>query len=162
MNAHRGFTTIELIVVIVIAGIMAVAVMSRFSDRGVFEGRGFLDETQALLRYGQKAAIAQHRTVCVRFTANQAWLTVRSAAGDAACGAQLAPNAAVPAGEVALTGPTGAVPFTVTAGTTSGYGPVPAGFRFDAVGRPQPNNSQVITVTGGGTVTVEAETGYVH
>ena len=160
MNARRGFTIIELIVVILIAGIMGVAVMSRFSDRGVFEGRGFLDETQALLRYGQKAAIAQRRTVCVRFSANQAWLTMRSAAGDTACGTHAAPGDGAPTGETLLTGPNGVAPFTVTAGTSSGFSPTPAVFYFDAVGRP--SAGQTIVVLGGGTVTVEAETGYVH
>lgn len=160
MRASRGFTIIELIVVIMITGIMGVAVMSRFSDRGLFESRGFQDETQSLLRYAQKAAIAQRRTVCVRFSANQAWLTVRNAGGDTACGAHAGPTAAAPAGETLLTGPTGVAPATATAGSATGYSAVPAAFYFDAAGRP--SAGRTIAITGADPVTVEAETGYVH
>lgn len=160
MNAQRGFTIIELIVTMMIIGIMGVAVMSRFSDRGVFEAQGLRDETQSLLRYAQKAAIAQRRTVCVHFSANQAWLTIRNAAGSTACEAHGAPTAGAPDDETLLASPTGAVPFTVTAGTSTGYAPVPAAFHFDAAGRP--SGSRTISITGADPVTVEAETGYVH
>ena len=65
----RGFTLVELIAVMVVVGILAVAALPRFFDRNVFEARGFLDETRALLRYAQKTAVSQRRTVCVAFAA---------------------------------------------------------------------------------------------
>ncbi len=65
---QRGFTLVEMIMVIVIAGILAAVVAPRFFDNTVFQSRGFADQVQASLRYAQKVAIAQHRNVCVTFT----------------------------------------------------------------------------------------------
>lgn len=90
---ERGFTLVELIAVMVVIGILAVAALPRFFDQNVFEARGFLDETRALLRYAQKTAVAQRRTVCVAFAANGVVLTIAGAAGANACDTALAlPN----------------------------------------------------------------------
>lgn len=86
----RGFTLIELIAVLVLVGILAVAAMPRFFDKNVFESRGFADETKSLLRYAQKAAIAQRRTVCVTLGATGAALMIASAAGVPSCNTVLA------------------------------------------------------------------------
>jgi MSHA pilin protein MshC len=52
----KGFTLVELVVVILLVGIMAVAVVPRFVGRTGFDARGFSDEATAMLRYGQKLA----------------------------------------------------------------------------------------------------------
>ena len=64
---QRGFTLIELVMVLVLAGVLAVFAAPRLFSTGDFNARGFQDETLSLLRYAQKAAIAQRRTVCVTF-----------------------------------------------------------------------------------------------
>ncbi len=69
-DIQHGFTLIELIMVMVIVGILAVFVAPRFFDANVFKSRGFADQVQATLRYAQKEAIAQHRNVCVAMTAS--------------------------------------------------------------------------------------------
>src|SRR5450759_2932408 len=76
---QRGFTLVELIMVMVIVGILAVVVAPRFFDADVFKSRGFADQVQASLRYAQKAAIAQHRNVCVAMTASDITLTIANA-----------------------------------------------------------------------------------
>lgn len=143
-----GFTLVELVIVMIIIGILAVSVLPRFADQSVFEGRGFHDETLALLRYAQKSAIAQRRTVCIAFTATTAILTIASAAGSSNCNTN-------------LIGPSGVSPYTVTAKTGINYAAVPTNFNFNALG--SPSTTQSLQVSGiAQTVTIETETGYIH
>jgi MSHA pilin protein MshC len=61
-----GFTLVELIMVIVIVGIIGAVVAPRFFSRVTFDASGFNNQLIALLRHGQKLAIAQNRNVFVR------------------------------------------------------------------------------------------------
>ena len=54
----RGFTLVELVMVIVIIGILAVVVGPRFFNRQVFDERLYYEEALAAVRYGQKLAVA--------------------------------------------------------------------------------------------------------
>ena len=76
----RGFTIVELIMVMIIVGILAAVAASRFFDNTSFQSRGFADQVQATLRFAQKEAIAQHRFVCVAFTTNSITLTINTTA----------------------------------------------------------------------------------
>lgn len=146
----RGFSLVELIMVMLITGVLAVAAISRFFDRQIFESRGFYDETLAALRYAQKTAIAQRRNVCVTFISTSlARLTIASASGIAApC-------------DTDLTGPTGTTPFEVTARSGVSFAALPTNFQFSALG--QASLSQTMQVVGAsGNIVVEQETGYVH
>ncbi|MGA7593731.1 MAG: prepilin-type N-terminal cleavage/methylation domain-containing protein, partial [Gallionella sp.] len=92
---QQGFTLIELIMVMVIVGVMAVFAAPRFFDANIFKSRGFADQVQATLRYAQKEAIAQHRNVCVGITASTITLKIANTSGaGVACG----PNLNLPAG----------------------------------------------------------------
>jgi MSHA pilin protein MshC len=145
---QSGLTLVELIVVMMIVGILAVAAIPRFFDRATFDSRGFKDETLAALHYAQKAAIAQRRTVCVTFTATSLTLTMVSAEGSSDCGAV-----------IALAGPDGTSPYQVS--SSASYSPVPTGFYFDSLGRA--SIGQSFQLTGAtGNIVVERETGYVH
>ena len=62
----------------VILAVLAVMALPRFANQTTFKTRGFYDEMMSLLHYAQKAAIAQHRTVCVSFTATGATFTIAS------------------------------------------------------------------------------------
>ncbi|MDZ7938873.1 MAG: prepilin-type N-terminal cleavage/methylation domain-containing protein [Rhodoferax sp.] len=149
---QRGFTLIELIMVLVLLGVLAVFAAPRILNRNDFEARGFHDQTLGVLRFAQKTAIAQRRSVCVAFTANTITLTIANAEAIAAC--------AVP-----LNGPTGLAVLTAPANVT--YTAAPANFRFDGLGQPLTGANtaapRTINVTNAaGTISVEAATGYVH
>ncbi len=147
---QRGFTLIELVMTIIIVGILAAVIAPRFSGSDIFRERGFADQVKASLRYAQKAAIAQRRFVCVVFTASSVTLTVDPVPYDA--GAH--PAATCPGSPLAL--PDGSAALNAPSGTAmSGY----SDFDFNALGRPStPQN----ILAGGITISVEAETGYVH
>jgi MSHA pilin protein MshC len=55
---QRGFTLVELIVVIVIVGVLGAVAMPRFFDSQSFSERGYFEELAAALRFSQSAAVA--------------------------------------------------------------------------------------------------------
>lgn len=129
---QQGFTLVELITIMAIVGILAVAAIPRFVDSNAFQARGAADQVRAALRYGQKIAIAQHGNVSV---------TVSSAA-DTNCSAQLAGN-------------------NINCLISNGVSVTPVTVTFNSLGQPVPNVA-VTVVVGTVSITVEAETGYVH
>jgi MSHA pilin protein MshC len=148
MRLSNGFSMIELIAVIVIVGILSAVVSPKFFDADAFNQRGFHDETLAMLRYAQKSAIAQRRTVCVAYTLSSATLSIAPVADSSVCAINLA-------------GPNGTTPFLVTAGPRVFYNPVPTSFSFNALG--VPSLGQTFFVSGDSkSITVEAQTGYIH
>jgi MSHA pilin protein MshC len=143
---NRGFTMTELITVIVIIGIMGAIALPRFFERGSFDSRGFYDQTISTLRYAQKAAIAQHRFVCVSFPANNSLTLTYGTANTCVDGTLVNPSGTP-------------YPIINSNATYSSY-PV-GGFYFDALGKPSAAQDIVVNVYGAHII-VEAETGYVH
>ena len=140
----RGFTLIELITVMVIIGILAVVVLPRFFDRNVFEARGFFDETKSLLRYAQKTAIAQRRTVCVTLNANGVTLTIASAPGVNVCNTALSLPNSDPRGGAGLTSTVAALQFRSLGDTN------------------QASDVSISIANATGTITIDHTTGYVY
>ncbi|EXF45535.1 fimbrial protein pilin [Pseudomonas sp. BAY1663] len=58
MIKQRGFTIVELIMVIVILGIISAVAVPRFFDRKVFDERFYFEEILSAVRYAQKLAVA--------------------------------------------------------------------------------------------------------
>ena len=147
-RSGRGFTIVEIVVVIVIMGLMAAVLGPRLLGRDAFASRGFHDEAQSVVRYAQKTAIAWRRPVYVCISA-----TVVSAGSVSGCGTLL------------VNPITGAA---LTATAPSGVTLTPTSFGFDGAGRPSPNAQVTIAFTSGiagdpaRQIVVEAETGYVH
>lgn len=152
---NKGFTIVELVVVIVVAGVLAAVAVPRFMGGNGFEERGFRDETAAALRYAQKSAVASRRWVCVNFNPGGNGLT-------ATIGATFSATANCAAG-VALQGPSGGN-LAVNATGGSVLSPVPATLAFSPLGS---SGAATITISVSGlpaaqAIIVEAETGYVH
>lgn len=138
-NGQRGFTLVELITVMVIVGILAVAVLPRFFTVSDFEDRGSADQVKSLLRFAQKTAIAQRRNISVTIS-----------------------TAATPNCTTTLTGATLTCQVKSTVATKTVIFDA-LGRPVGAGGVPLAAND---TLTVGGTtistIIVEAETGYVH
>ena len=155
----RGFTLIELIIVIVLLGVLAVVAAPRMFNSNDFYARGFHDETLGFLRYAQKTAIAQRRTVCVTFAvAAVSTASLRTASAQT-----------VPVCDADLVGPRGDKPGVITSRSGVNYATTPSALGFDGLGQALSDTGVVldvprtITVTGSGRViTVEPATGYVH
>lgn len=140
-----GFTLIELIMVIVMLGVLAVFAAPRMFNTGDFNARGFHDETMSLLRYAQKTAIAQRRTVCVAFSATGVTLSIDTGVTpDGVCDAALAP------------------PNPPRGGTGLAATPSPSPLAFTALGSTNQGAALQITIDNSSNITVEAETGYVY
>jgi MSHA pilin protein MshC len=156
-SQRRGFTLVELVMVLVVMGVLAAVAMPRILNISGFDARGFHDQSLAYLRYAQKTAVAQRRTVCVAFTTTSITLTMASAAGASNCSTA-----------ATLVGPQGESPVVLNAKTGVAYTATPTAFNFDSLGQPittggasQP--TQTLQVGGiSDSITIETNTGYVH
>jgi len=147
-SATIGFTVVELVDVLTIAGIVALVAIPRFMGVSGFQSRGFYDSAKSVVRFAQKTAIAWRKDVFVCVTA-----TGVSAGTAAGCATPIVNPATGNA--LSATAPSGV---TLT----------PAAFSFDSAGRPNPNAAVTITLTSTISddpvrqIVVERETGYVH
>jgi MSHA pilin protein MshC len=67
---NRGFTIVELVVVIVILGIISAVAAPRFFDLQDYQKIAFKDELVSALRFAQKRAVASGKKVEVNITTN--------------------------------------------------------------------------------------------
>lgn len=78
---QRGFTLVELVMVIVMLAVVSATALPRFFDFSFFQQRGFFDDTLNALRYAQKLAVASGCNVQFRIAGDQFSLQ-RPAASD--------------------------------------------------------------------------------
>jgi MSHA pilin protein MshC len=147
-----GYTLVELVVVMAVAGILAAYVAPRFWNQQSFSDRGYADELAAALRATQKAAV---------ITGCPAQLTL--AAGSYVAAQQAAAgNSCAPADTTWSTPLLGADGSPIQDSAPANTQASPAGaFQFDTQGRLSSSPATTITV-GTHTITIVAGTGLVQ
>jgi MSHA pilin protein MshC len=135
----------ELIAVIAIASIIAAIGLPRMWASGYDDGRLY-DETLAALKYAHRTAVAYQRTVCLGFTGTSLTLTYSSVYTPPSC-------------NLPLREPDGTSQYVVNASGSASFSSA-SNFSYDRRG--VPSAAQTITITGGRSIVVEPETGYVH
>jgi MSHA pilin protein MshC len=152
----KGFTLVELVVVIAVMGVMMAIAAPRFANGDIFETRGDAGLLSSTLRYAQKTAIAQRRTVFA-VTNNLAEPNTVRLCFDVNC---------PPAG-VVINPETGGA-YVMTFSRNVRVDPSNNGLGFDSLGRAVPNDAASYRVTNRKNadqfvaVNVEADTGYIR
>jgi MSHA pilin protein MshC len=150
-----GFTLIELIAIMVVIGVLAIAAIPRLGGTTAFEARGFADVAVSMIRSAQKNAVAKRRYVCLDITGNKNIII------------SLDPNEAdnghVPNCSSSMAGPTGKSPYSETA--PSGVTITNAALIFLPSGALNGGGDAAITVAAGSEpnrlITVVGQTGHV-
>ena len=138
---------VEMIVVIIIIGILAVVAVPRMLAKSEYQAYAFNDEALGTVRYAQKTAIAQRRSVYVVISAS----SIQICYVDTSCATPVPSPSQAGAGLMA-TAPSGT---TISPATS---------FSFNGLGKPSFASNLTISMTSGVArqFTVEAETGLVH
>ena len=150
---------LELVTVMVIAGVLAAVAIPRLVGRTTFDTRGYADQVRAALQFAQSVAVAQRRNVCASFAATGLTSMTRAGAEGAGTPCATPVNNPTTGAAFALPAPSGvsitSPPVTVIFDAL--------GQSVDAAGTPLPGTTTV-TVAGNFTtaITVAGTTGYVQ
>lgn len=153
---QRGFTMIELIVVLIVIGIVSVVAVVRFAMLDSFSEVAYSNEIKSVLSYARKVSVARRRHVCLTFDADSAaHLTAEVSAPENHTG-----NCASWPALITPSGATGLVPpRDVTVGG------LPFSVEFNSEGRPVAAHNIVLTngsTAATVTIKLEQESGYAH
>lgn len=151
----RGYTMVELVVVLVLVGILAAMAVPKFGAALAARDEGWRDALMGGLRYAQKSAVSHRRLVCVDIGASSITLNIASVNPASSC-------------NTPLQGPGGSHVYA-TASTSPGTAVSPAGTLYfqpdgrvtsDGAGTTAANRA--ITAAGVATINIVGETGYVE
>jgi len=143
----RGFTLLELVLVIVVLGIISAIALPRFFNPGDFQERSYFDQVASAYRYAQKYAMATGCDVQVQIAADSSF-GLNQGSGGCHAGPY---NLPVPH-------PTQGGAFTGSPPGVATISPAPSTLTFYAQG----NASANLTVNvGGHSFNVVAATGFV-
>ena len=145
----KGFTLLELVVIITILGLLAVFTTSRFADTDVFEARGYHDELVSATRFAQRYAVASGCAVQIDIQPTAYALTLASP-----CPAGIGNPVQRPSGGAFA----GNAPAGVTTGGDTGA------YTFDARGNVNSATDISLSVSGGGNTlafVIHANSGFV-
>jgi MSHA pilin protein MshC len=161
---QRGFTIVELIVMIVIIGILAVVAIPSMLDTKSFDERAFRDAVKAAVQHARKTAIASRHYVCVTITpgtgpAGKVTLSRDNTAPESVVSVSCTSAVSLPAPSVCAANEVCA-PVGVALGSAITL------FIFDPLGRPVDSSKNLLglvtlTVTNQTPVTIQPNTGLV-
>jgi MSHA pilin protein MshC len=77
-TSSQGFTIVEIIMVVVLIGILAVSVVPKFMDTSAISLQGGAAMAVADIRYTQELAMSTHAPKTITFTTNDTYYTVVS------------------------------------------------------------------------------------
>jgi MSHA pilin protein MshC len=148
----RGYTLVELVVVMAVAGVLAAYIAPRFWNQQSFSDRGYVDELAAALRSTQKAAVITGCPAQLTLAASSYVATQQAPSGNTC-------NPADASWSTPLLGPDGTpIQDSAPASTTAS----PTGtFQFDTQGRLSSSPASTITV-GTHTITIDVGSGLVQ
>jgi MSHA pilin protein MshC len=149
---EKGFTLIELVMVIVLLGILSAIALPKFFDFSSYQERAFFDDTLSAVCYAQKLAVATGCKVQVSISANA--YVLNSPADRSQC----LSNSAVFSLPIRNPG-TGEASYAHSESGVS-LTSSPAIFYFDALGRASAD--VLLTVAGVKTIVVVQDTGFVY
>jgi MSHA pilin protein MshC len=89
-NQSKGFTLIELALIIVILGILASSALPKFFELSGYQQRGFFYDTLNAIRYAQKLAVATGCNVQFSIASNQYTLKRPGASDRSLCSSSTA------------------------------------------------------------------------
>ncbi len=152
----RGYTAIELIVIVVLVGALASFVLPKLQGALSMRDAGWHDQVLASMRYAQKSAVGHRRLVCATVTTTSVTLTVATVNPASSC-------------STALQGSDGTGTAASTTNSSAGTTVSPAGViyfqpdgRITSDGAGSTSSTRTISMSGASDITVNGETGYVQ
>jgi MSHA pilin protein MshC len=152
-DRSAGFTLVELVVILIVMSVIAVVGMPRFFGVNQFEQMGYADALASAIRFAQKTAVATGCDTRVQVSASSFALWQRADSCDSGAFTRALSRGGGTQWQ-------GSAPAGVTSSTLDIY--------FDAVGVPYRHaddnalSESVDISVGERTLTVEAQTGFVH
>jgi MSHA pilin protein MshC len=159
----RGFTLVELVVILLLIGILSVAAYARLDSSKVFAERTEYDMVRSTLQYARKSAIAKRRYVCVQVASSGLTLSADGNPPESTA-ANLTDPCSFPAAPFTAALPLPQPDSRCAAAnllclSNTSLASSASSFTFDPQGRAV---AVSIVVSGYPAITVEAETGLVY
>ena len=164
---------VELIVVIVLIGILGTIAVGRFFERSTFDTVAWTQQVKATLRYAQKVAVAQNRSVYVHMTRERVAVCLDPDTACASADARVRAPGGANSGSSATRAACGSGswmcegrPAGLAMGLPGNTAVDPGSIAFDGLGRAAMSSGfgGRLEIKGEGitnTIVIEAETGYV-
>lgn len=154
--SQRGFTMVELIMVMVMVSVVAVFVLPKLDSALGMRDGAWHDEVLSTMRYAQKSSVAHRRLVCATVAGTSITLTIATVNPASACTAS-------------LTGLNGTAVFASTSNSSAATAVSPVGViyfqpdgRVTTDGAGASSATRTISMSGADSVTVNGETGHVQ